>query len=47
MRRLLGLALVLYLPHLAEEALLGMHDDPIIRAAWTHFSLSRRVTRST
>jgi hypothetical protein len=32
-RRLLGLALLLYIPHLAEEAFLGMHDDPIIRAA--------------
>jgi hypothetical protein len=28
--RLLALAIALYVPHLAEEAMTGMHDDPII-----------------
>ena len=31
--RLLALAIALYLPHLTEEALTGMHDDPIVAAA--------------
>ena len=30
MRRELALCLALYAPHLAEEALTGMHDDPIV-----------------
>jgi hypothetical protein len=34
MKRLLGLALALYLPHLLDEALTGMHDDPLIVAAY-------------
>ena len=35
MKRLLGWALVLYLPHMTEEALTQMHDDPLIVAALT------------
>jgi hypothetical protein len=31
--RLLALAIVLYVPHLTEEAMTGMHDDPIVAAA--------------
>ena len=38
MNRLLALALVLYVPHLAEEALTHMHDDPLIVAAFTPFA---------
>jgi hypothetical protein len=30
---LLGLATIVYLPHLAEEALTKMHDDPLIVSA--------------
>jgi hypothetical protein len=33
MTRLLAIATLLYLPHLAEEAMTGMHDDPIIALA--------------
>ena len=35
---LLGLSLLWYLPHLAEEALTGMHDDPILAAALSPFA---------
>jgi hypothetical protein len=41
--RWLLLVLAVYAPHLVEEALTGMHDDPIIVAAFTPFaSLSAR-----
>lgn len=33
MTRLLGVAIALYVPHLAEEALTHMHDDPLIVTA--------------
>jgi hypothetical protein len=36
--RLFGVAAVLHLAHLAEEALGGMHDDPIIVAAYAWLS---------
>lgn len=35
MKRLLALATAVYVPHLVEEALTGMHDDPIIVHAFT------------
>jgi hypothetical protein len=38
MKRLLGLALALYLPHLLDEALTGMHDDPLIVAAYARLA---------
>lgn len=34
MKRSLAVALALLAPHLLEEALLGMHDDPVIVAAY-------------
>jgi hypothetical protein len=30
----LSLSLALYVPHVAEEALTGMHDDPVVAAAY-------------
>lgn len=38
MRRSLGWISLVYLPHLLEEAMTGMHDDPIIVAAWAQLS---------
>jgi hypothetical protein len=32
-KRWLGLSLAVYVPHLIEEALTGMHDDPLLAAA--------------
>ena len=37
-RRRLGLGAALYVPHLIEEAMTGMHDDPLIVAAWAPLS---------
>jgi hypothetical protein len=38
MRRWLGLCLAAYAPHLLEEALTRMHDDPLIVAAFEPLS---------
>jgi hypothetical protein len=38
MNRWLGIAVAVYLPHLLEEALMGMHDDPLIVAAFAPLS---------
>lgn len=38
MRRLLALTLVLFVPHLVEEALTQMHDDPMMAAALAPFA---------
>jgi len=35
MKRALGLIGAVYVPHLIDEALTGMHDDPLIVAAYT------------
>ena len=39
MTRWLALLLLVYAPHLLEEALTGMHDDPLIVAAFAPLAL--------